>query len=446
LKWNLPKNKSLEFQFRFFTIPKSRTMARKKRKKNNSQHTRQQHRKHFNWFKRNIQRLLKLFECPEVFEVFDEATLLALYQMRSNYMPRLLVAKGTVINPETKKNIFSDFEYMMSEKKMKINDRINLSTKDILQYLAMIDVAVQSRRERCDLQTLLLLEKYREIVPDFETLLFRAKEDLQSILLILGVHMSRMNKSLCWLERIEGTPVDKYKRYTIEIREYIPKKQMMTIDKHRRPVYPLCYAIVDIGPNEISIPVKEIRLPIAIDKPEIPVFSQNHLLHRLSERLDCIQEHYSQFWLFLSLKSPKFRYFMGKILVEYYVGSRTKLGYIVLEFHKDRLLAKTFLLMSQLGTPEGEKLKEMCGMEKQDLNYWAIDKLSTFQKSDLKDHPKTRAIFEDAGCGDLFKELMIYGDTKTSGISQAKQFLQYLQGSNLNLELNPPDHILANAD
>ena len=410
-------------------------MKRKKKKKVNSQHSRQEQRKHFNWFKKHIQYFLGLLDCSDVFDLFDETLLSALYQLRSNNMPRLEVAKGIIIDNKTKKNISSDFDYMMSEKKIPISDQIKVSTKDILQYLSLIDVAIKSHIERGDAKNIMLLKKYRNAVPDFDTLLHTAHKDLESIMLILGVQMSRMNISLCWMEPIESTLVDKYKRYTIEIREFIPKKQMMKIDGHPRPVYPLCYAFANIGPQEISIPAKDIKLPVVFDKPEIPVFSQNHLLHRLSERLDCIPNHLCQFWLFISLMEPKIKYFKGKILLEYYISTNIKLGYIILEFHNDRLLAKTFLLLSQIGTPEGEKLRELSGMEKDDLSYWAIDKLSTFQNSDLKDHPKTRAMIKNAGCANLFKEIPKTCEmNEVPNICQAKQMLQYLQGVNINEE------------
>ena len=189
-------------------------------------------------------------------------------------------------------------------------------------------------------------------------------------------------------------------------------------------------ALTDTGPINITIPRDNIKLPGAIRKQKIPVYFQNHLLHRLDERLDCIAPYLNQFLLFLSLLNSRLTYFRDKIFVEFIVDSKIKLGYILLEFHKDRLLAKTFLLLSNAGTPEGEKLKEISGMEKNDLSYWAIDKLSTYHRSDLKDHPRTRAMFEDAGCGDLFKNQSALNPSEIStGTSQARQMLRYLEGA-----------------
>ena len=216
-------------------------------------------------------------------------------------------------------------------------------------------------------------------------------------------------------------------RNIIEVNEYIPKKHMVMIDNHSRPVYPLCLAFADQGPVEISIPAEKIKLSRSFDKKRIPVYVQNHLFHRLEERLDCIPLFISEFCFYFSLKNPKFIYFRGKLFAEYIMDSTIKLGYILLEFQDGILLAKTFLLLTNNGTPEGDKLSEISGMKKFDHKYWAIDKLSTFHNSDLKVHPQTKEIFEMAGCGDLFKELS-YPDPDTGELPscQAKQMLRYL--------------------
>jgi len=405
-------------------------MRRKKRKKIHNKHSKQEKRTRFNAFKGKIHHYLKLLDCEEVSGIFDDNALAAMFKVRSSQLPRLRVARGVTLDAETRKRINTDIEFMMSQKKIMVNEWLKVSAKEVFQYLATIEFALRSKKEKDDFKDLLLIEKYREKVPDFEHVYEQADEDIRSIFFVLGVTLSRMNASLYWFERIEKQPGDHYKRYIVELREHIPKKHKMVIERQPRPVYPICMALPDTGPIYITIPSDKIKLPGAIRKLEIPVYFQNHLLHRLDERLDCIAPYLNQFFLFLSLLNPRLTYFRDKILVEFIIDSKIKLGYILLEFHKDRLLAKTFLLLSNAGTPEGDKLKEISGMEKNDLSYWAIDKLSTYHRTDLKDHPRTRAMFEDAGCGDLFKKLSALNPNDIgSATSQARQMIRYLEGA-----------------
>lgn len=404
-------------------------MKRKKRKKIHNKHSKQEERTRFNAFKRRIQLYLKLLDCDEVSGMLDEGLLKAMFKVRSSQLPKLRVAKGVTLDKATRKRINSDIEFMMSQRKIKVNEWLYVSSKEVFQYLAEIDAALKSKRDKGDLKDFLLLEKYYEKAPDFKYVHEQAAADIKSIFLVLSVTLSRMNASLYWFERIDDRQSDYNRRYIVELREYFPKPQKMVIDGHSRPVYPVCMALGNCGPHNISIPRDRISLPREIRKQKIPVYFQNHLLHRLDERLDCIPSYLNQFYLFLSLLNPKLKYFRGKILAEFIVGTEIKLGYIVMEFHKDRLLAKTFLLLSNCGTPEGEKLKEISGMEKNDLSYWAIDRLSTYHRSDLKDHPRTREMFENAGCGDLFKKQSAIDPNNTGhATSQAHQMLRYLEG------------------
>jgi hypothetical protein len=297
-----------------------------------------------------------------------------------------------------------------------------------MSYFILIDCAVKSNEDSSDISEILLVEKYLKKIPDFEALLDQAFNAITSIINTIGIVMTHMTSSLCWLEYLEREKGSMNQRNIIEVNEYIPKKHKVMIDNHPRPVYPLCLAFANVGPVEISIPAEKLKLPGSFDKKHIPVYVQNHLIHRLEEKLDCIPLFISEFSFYFSLKNPKFIYFRGKLLAEYIIDSTIKLGYVLLEFLDGILLAKTFLLLSNNGTPEGDKLSEISGMKKFDHKYWAIDKLSTFHNSDLKDHPQTKEIFEMAGCGNLFKELS-YPDLDTSELPscQAKQMLRYLE-------------------
>lgn len=410
-------------------------MKRKKKRKVNKLTSRQEQKASINHFHRQLVHYLKLIKCEELAELLDKDMCTVLYGMRTTYLPKLKFAPGIVASAKIKKLVCSEFDYLISKKSIEFNDDIHFSAKEVLQYLSMIELMVRTReQESFDLNKTRLIQQYNEKMPNFSVFHRQAIEEIITHTQHMGLQMSRMSSSICWLKFLSKPDGDEDRKIVFEINEHIPTKQKIIIDSHTRPVYPVSLALSNSGPESISIDSDKIRLPKRYKQPaekvELPVLFQNHLLHRLKERLDCFDIHLSQLWLFLSLEDPKIVYHKGMRLVEFRAEGDMKLGYLVLDFHEDRLLVKTFLLLSNTGTPEGDKLKELSGLEKGDHQYWEIDKLSTFYSSDLKDNPKTRALFEQAGCGDLFNEISVIGvhDLMPSR-TRADQILRYLEGA-----------------
>ena len=93
----------------------------------------------------------------------------------------------------------------------------------------------------------------------------------------------------------------------------------------------------------------------------------------------------------------------------------------------DKLVIRTFLFLTNNGTPEGKKLHNLIGLQKADKEFLKIDKLSTFVNSDIKENEKLKALFCEAGCGDLFqldKTVLDRSDKKE--ITCAEYLTQYL--------------------
>jgi hypothetical protein len=110
--------------------------------------------------------------------------------------------------------------------------------------------------------------------------------------------------------------------------------------------------------------------------------------------------HYSIFDSFQNIKVCKNK--KGDLLFEYrFFGKKT--GYFKGDIIDGKLILRTFLFLTNNGTPEGEKLHDNTGIEKQDKIYLTIDKLSTFINSDIADNPKLKNIFIKAGCSSIFE-------------------------------------------
>jgi hypothetical protein len=78
-----------------------------------------------------------------------------------------------------------------------------------------------------------------------------------------------------------------------------------------------------------------------------------------------------------------------------------KVGYLLTTLHDNKLVIRSFLFLTNDGTPEGRKLHQLTRLEKYDKKYLGIDKLSTFTAYRIDEDEELSAIFREAGCGPL---------------------------------------------
>lgn len=178
--------------------------------------------------------------------------------------------------------------------------------------------------------------------------------------------------------------------------------QTFKVEGANRPAYRVGYylssdtsrlSFVGIKPEQIFLPPGK----------EMPVYIQMHALDRLAERLDDVITGILFFNLYTSLKSLKVcKNRKGELLFEFSLFGK-KVGYFVAIVIGQQILLRTFLFLTNNGTPEGEKLHANTGIMKEDKIFLQIDKLSTFLESDLKNNERLKAIFIDAGCASLFE-------------------------------------------
>jgi hypothetical protein len=184
-------------------------------------------------------------------------------------------------------------------------------------------------------------------------------------------------------------------------RTRLPKVKVL-IDEHHRPAWRLGWNLPEpeLHLKFISIKSEDIYLPPG---NMLDVFIQSHALNRLSERLDGIDGgilHFNIFDSFNILKVCKNKY--GLLLFEYAIFG-DKAGYFLGEVVDEKIIFKTFLFLTNNGTPEADKLQMATGLMKEDITYLAIDKLSTFLHSDIAGNERVKQLFIDAGCESLFK-------------------------------------------
>jgi hypothetical protein len=188
----------------------------------------------------------------------------------------------------------------------------------------------------------------------------------------------------------------------LQFHEIKAQKKEMVIDGILRPVYRVGWALSgQFCPTFIDR--KKLRLNAKDYPQEIEIFIQNHALHRLCERVDKILE--SELHIFVNnafINQNQIIVQGNKYLIELKIHNCYKVGYLVATMVKDKLVIRTFLLLTQMGTPEEKKLRQLTGLNRYDIEFLNLNKFSSFFDSTLYTDPKMKALFEEAG----FKPIM----------------------------------------
>jgi hypothetical protein len=204
----------------------------------------------------------------------------------------------------------------------------------------------------------------------------------------------------------------------VTVHSSVPDKIHIYKEDKCRPVFRVCWGLALSGVKNCQASSSLFGIQNGGEDRKLDVYIQAHAVQRLKERLDCMEIRDAYLWLvasFHDLKVHKSK--NGAFLLEYNIHGIV-LGYLVAEIHEGVLVIMTFLFLTQTGTPEGEKLKELYGLGKLDVSYIALDKLSTYVLNDLCTNKALSEIFQTAGCQYL---LDIYTDKIITGVCFEKE-------------------------
>ncbi|WP_345951290.1 hypothetical protein ABDD95_07620 [Mucilaginibacter sp. PAMB04274] len=187
---------------------------------------------------------------------------------------------------------------------------------------------------------------------------------------------------------------------TIFVHLFKPIISNIAINGRKREII----AVNRFVPRGVSLQVKirpsAIGLQSVADDP-LPLYIQRHALQRLDERLG-LQANNVHAHLFFSLFEQPLNYVLGNgcTLIEFNMYEY-KVGYLLTTLHDDKLVIRSFLFLTNDGTPEGRKLRQLTGLVKYDKKYLGIDKLSTFTAYKIHEDEELSSLFNEAGCGSL---------------------------------------------
>ncbi len=130
------------------------------------------------------------------------------------------------------------------------------------------------------------------------------------------------------------------------------------------------------------------------DGMKFSLFFQAHALRRLEERLDTLPKRGLPNRIILISEDPRLILYKGTYLLRYNIYN-TALGYFICEFIDDIVVAKTFLFISQDGTPEGDALSKKLSIERGGKQHLNLTKLSHFSCSDIREDATMLSILKE---------------------------------------------------
>lgn len=209
----------------------------------------------------------------------------------------------------------------------------------------------------------------------------------------------------------------------------IPKRKTVTIEGKKREVYQMGFPEFDKGVRWTTVASE--RLGFAHGQ-SYPCYIQQHAIKRLVERIGILSESVTVFQACLSLEQGRVLRIPGSDAyhIEFKILN-LKLGYLVAILVDDILVVKTFIFITQSGSPEGKRIETTTGIKKDDKDFIGMGTLKGFLSEDVAKNTKMTLLLEKVGCTDLLKAYEVFSQKVNIKGMQAtgKIITQYLEKS-----------------
>lgn len=182
-----------------------------------------------------------------------------------------------------------------------------------------------------------------------------------------------------------------------------PKKCQIILEKKKRVAY-------RVGvPGQSKENIEWVKVPHNLlvsnysgKHEQLDMYIQSHALHRFDERIRGLDTEESLgLSLNYSLCDPTIvEYKDGSGLLEFTLRDK-KFGYFVFTIIDNMLVIRTFLFLTNSGTPEGKKIDKLMGVRKIDKQYLELDTAYAFMHTDLLNSPWLCDLLVKAGCEQL---------------------------------------------
>jgi len=180
--------------------------------------------------------------------------------------------------------------------------------------------------------------------------------------------------------------------------EFIAQRAALGISELQR----MSYSVFNEGVVHVFIKPAQLGINGLLAQTPLPLYVSEYALVRMFQRLDTEPQESIIECLTVSFQKMQIiNPHKGEGLMVIYL-QEIKVGYLKLFIRDGMVIVKTFLFLTNNGTPEGNKLGNLLHLSKADKSYWEIDKVSTFEQSDIYESTELKEIFIKAGCKSLF--------------------------------------------
>lgn len=407
------------------------SIKKKKRKRINTQQLKLANAERKNKFFKSIRKLCLFVGCEDVYQLIPKDNLEKIYRRRT--LPFKVIAAGkNVIPKKTLSNIRASLKGLLEEVTIEITDddleiimlEFHTICISFLHYLHELKGNEYRNAEKVKLME----SKFRP----FEIIFEEGHKTLNRCMDMACSESNELDSRIYWPKHEYEVADENPKgiENLVTVYSHTPEKIYDCKENVYRPAFRVCWGFSGSGVSNYYIKHEKLGIARSDGAADLKIYIQAHALLRMKERLDCLTPYWRQLHLLLAVVTAKaHRSTDYTFLIEYKLNEIT-VGYLVTDLNDGNLIIRTFLFITQNGTPEGDKLSEMCGLGKLDKSFLEMDRLSTFLSTDMCDHPGLKELFQAAGCQYLLDvydnqkiKRMCNGQTKRSNELEIVKYL-----------------------
>ena len=158
--------------------------------------------------------------------------------------------------------------------------------------------------------------------------------------------------------------------------------------------------IIKTGTSTVWVFIQRGKINGGYSKEQLPVYIQGHALQRMKERMNISSTYVNISFLCTFAREEKLELesdINGRKLIPVLDHTFLKVGYFAFTIADNCVLIQSFLPLADPITVEGYAFKKLLNLEKKDMSYWKMDKLSFYTDNDLERIPVLKKALQKAG-------------------------------------------------
>jgi len=406
---------------------------KKKIQKKNPQQIKMEQAHQKNLYLKKIKSMMGIMGSESAYDLIDPLTIDTIYHFRLHPIKmKSLVYNNATIPVKELEKLNESLKILLKE--AYINLGINKTPVSIYDFYIYIETIYILWRNASKIN-FPNCEKFKELLPAFkdnyEQIRENAHELVETNVNLISWMYSDILSQIIWMkhdsDRKQSNPLDNsafYNNYYIQIEK--PETLSIEIDSNKRNIYRLGISLPLNGITWLTTTPKNLGVKGILNRFSLKIYIQQHAIERLKERLGDRFDHFSYFLIISAILANDVHQSDDGSFMFALNYMAVKVGYLKADIVDNKLLIRTFLFVTNNGTPEGKKLADLLGVQKEDKKYLGIDKLNMFINSDIEENEKLKQIFCQIGCEGLFSLKKHLKNDQDNIVHCANYISQYL--------------------